>query len=88
MDLTITEIPPEMAEALDERARHNGKSVEEYVRALIETDLLASRSFDEILAPVRKGFADSGMSEEELTDFIESEVKAYRAEKRTRKADG
>ena len=42
----------------------------------------AGMTFAEILAPAQQGFEESGMTEEELDDFIEAEIKAYRAEKR------
>jgi flagellar biosynthesis/type III secretory pathway protein FliH len=69
--LEITGLPPETRKALDEKAQHSGKSAADYVRDLIEADLLASRSFDEILAPMRQGFKESGMSEEELDALFE-----------------
>ena len=32
---------------------------------------LAEKSFDEILAPIRKGFQESGMSEDEIMEMFE-----------------
>lgn len=60
--------------ALGEKARELGKSVEEYVRELIEDDLaLSGSTFDEILAPIRKEVAESGITDEELDDlFLEA----------------
>ena len=33
------------------------------------------------------GFAASGMSDEELSEFVEAEVKQYRAERRARESE-
>jgi len=40
--------------------------VHKYLERLIATDLLAAKSFDEILAAIRKSFQESGMSEDDL----------------------
>lgn len=81
MELTIT-VPDEAKSALEQRARARGcDDVAEYVERLVTTDLLAARSFDEILAPVRQDFAASGMSEDELDALIESERQAIWEEK-------
>ena len=53
--------------ALEQRARERGfANAKQYVERLIQTDLLAAKSFDEILAPIRQTFQKSGMSEDEL----------------------
>ncbi len=56
--------------AAEKKAKEQGKTLSEYVRSLIERDLLASRSFDEILKPVREGFKKSGMTEDELDALV------------------
>lgn len=66
MELTIT-VPNEAKVALERRARERGCSdVTTYVERLITTDLLAAKSIDEILAPIRQTFHVSGMSEDEV----------------------
>jgi hypothetical protein len=83
MELIIT-VPDEAKVALEQRARERGCSdVTTYVERLITTDLLAAKSFDEILAPIRKAFQASGMSEdegdvlfEEAREEVEQERKA------------
>lgn len=70
MDITIT-IPPEMQDKLQQRAKDTGRDVAEYVEKLIEKDLSARPSIEEILAPVRKQFEDSGMTEAELDALVE-----------------
>lgn len=71
MELTIT-VPDETKPALEQRARERGyNDVSKYVAKLISTDLLAAKPFDEILAPIRKTFQESGMSDDELTTLFE-----------------
>jgi len=82
--LEITGLPPETMKALDEKARHRGKSAADYVRDLIEADLLASQSFDDILAPIRQGFKESGMSEGELEALFEEAREEVYQEKQAR----
>lgn len=71
MELIIT-VPDETKSALEQRARERGCSdVNKYVERLITTDLLAAKPFDEILAPIRKTFQESGMSEDDLISLFE-----------------
>lgn len=71
MELIIT-VAEETKSALEQRARERGYSdVSKYVERLISTDLLAAKSFDEILAPVRKTFQENGMSEDEMEALFE-----------------
>ena len=78
--MTITiDLPPEVEANLKTQASHDGVKVEDYVTNLIKeaserrerVDQMAEKSFDEILAPIRKGFEESGESEEEILDFFE-----------------
>jgi hypothetical protein len=52
------------------RAKEKGKTPSEYLRALVERDLLAGRSFDEVLRPFQSAFATGGMSEAELDGIV------------------
>lgn len=71
MELKIT-VPDETKLALEQRARERGCSdVNKYVERLITTDLLSAKSFDEILAPIRQSFQESGISEDELEALLE-----------------
>ena len=78
MELTIT-VPDEAKIALEQRARERGCSdVTMYVERLITTDLLAAKSFDEILAPIRRTFQTSGMSEDDVEAlFAEAREEVY-----------
>jgi hypothetical protein len=86
MELIIT-VPDEAKVALEQRARERGCSdVTTYVERLITTDLLAARSFDEILAPIRETFQASGMSEDEVEAlFEEAREEVYQERKGAKK---
>jgi predicted DNA-binding protein len=79
--LEISGISPEVLRALTERAQRHGKTPAVYVRELIEADILATRSFSEILAPVREDFRQSRMSEDEFDDLVDEERQALWNEK-------
>ena len=64
-------LKPALAKAVERKARHEGKTAPEYVRSLIERDLLADKTFDEILKPVRSDFRKSGITEDELDRMVE-----------------
>jgi hypothetical protein len=40
------------------------------------------KSFDEVFGPLQKGFEESGMTDNELGEFIDTEIATYRAERR------
>lgn len=80
MTLTI-QVPENIGAILKEKAENQGKDVAEYVGNLIEKDIDSNKTLDEILAPIRKNFAESGMTEEDLDALIESERQAMWEEK-------
>ena len=49
-----------------EQARSRGQTPEQYLQSLIDAD---ARTFDEILSPVRQGFAS--MKDEELNGLLD-----------------
>lgn len=71
MDVTMIELPTKTVRALSGIAKDKGKTLSEYLRDLAETEHLASKSFDDILAPIRQGFAEGGMSEDEIIQMFE-----------------
>lgn len=71
-----------MLKAVERKVRHEGKTAQEYVRALIERDLLADKTFDEILRPIRADFQRSGITEAQLDKIIERGRTAGRARTR------
>jgi len=72
MNLEV-ELKPEVEAMLQQRALDRGFSVADYVEQLIERDILSAQSFDHILAPIRKGFQESGLSDEQLNSLFEEE---------------
>jgi hypothetical protein len=58
-----------------------GREIEEF-ETTEDQEPLADKTFREIFAPTQAGFDQTGMTDEELSDFLEAEVKAYRAERR------
>ena len=82
-DLALT---PALLRAIERKARRQGKTAREYVRALIERDVLADKSFDEILAPVRQDFRKSGISEVDLDALVERARTATRPRPKRRRA--
>ena len=87
--MTITiDLPPDVEASIKTQAAKDGLPLEDYVTSLVQEgtqrrnriDLLAEKSFDEILAPVRRNFEDSGMSDKELDDlFTDARGEASRA---------
>jgi hypothetical protein len=87
MTITIT-LPPEVEESVKSQANKEGELLEDYVESLVEEasgrrdriNLLAEKSFDEILTPFRQSVEDSGMSDEALDAlFTEARKEASRA---------
>jgi hypothetical protein len=82
MSTTIT-LDKHHFKAAADKARELGQTPETFIASLIDA---ATLTFDEILAPVRKGFAESGVTEEELDDAVSEARKAIHA--RTRRKSG
>ena len=63
-------LKPTQLKAVVRRAKKEGKTPSEFVRSLIERELLAATSFDEILKPIRSGFKEAGVTEAELDTLV------------------
>jgi hypothetical protein len=72
MDTTVT-LDELHFKVVSDKARALGKTPEQYLQALIDAD---SRSFDEILQPVRQGF--DTMSDDEIDELFDRARKAAR----------
>lgn len=84
MELKIT-VSKQATADLEQRARERGCSdVNKYVEQLIAADLLAAKSFDEILAPIRRTFQESGMSEDDLDALFEEAREEVYQERKAR----
>jgi hypothetical protein len=69
MTITIS-LPPETEKKLLDAAAKSGVGPAAYAGKLIENGLNGG-TFDQILAPVRKRFEDSGLTDDELTSLFE-----------------
>ena len=83
MSLMIT-LPNELEIKVQQAAARQGWNVEDYVIGAVEV-ALKKPSLDELLAPVRRQFAESGMTEEELTALVKEERRAMWHEKQDKK---
>lgn len=79
MTLTIN-LPKDVGTAVEKKAKLSGRDSAEFIEDLVTREINRP-SLDEILAPIRKNFADSGMSENDLDALIESERQAMWEEK-------
>ena len=89
MTITIS-LPPGVEESIKSQAAKDGLPLEDYVESLVEEatrrrnriDVMAEKSFDEILAPFRWSVEESGISDEDLDDlFREARKEVSRARK-------
>lgn len=78
MTLTVP-ITPDVEAKLRERAQAAGRDAAEYAAELIREQIMAP-TLDEILAPVHRAFAATGMTDDGLSEFLEREKHAMRAE--------
>ena len=79
--IEITGLPQGTKEAIEELSRSKGKSAEDYLRMLIEAEVLSEQSFSEILAPIRQSFRESGMTGEQLDALLEDAREKVQREK-------
>jgi hypothetical protein len=71
--MTITiDLKPEEERWLSERAARNGEDVVSLIHGLIAREIQGpATTLDEVLAPVRRQFEESGMTDEELARLVE-----------------
>jgi hypothetical protein len=62
---------PAQLKAVEKKAKRAGQTAPEYVRSLVERDLLADKSFDEILRPIREDIRKNGTTERELDEIVD-----------------
>ncbi len=80
MEITIT-VPEEVKHVIERRAAASGQDVKAFVEGIIK-DRALRPTLDEILAPVRQEFVESGITEDELDELIKTERRAMWQEKR------
>lgn len=78
MEITIS-VPPKIEGILAQKAAAEGQDIKEFIESLVERQAIKP-SLDEILAPMRGDFAESGMTEDELDELIKTERRAMREE--------
>lgn len=78
-------LSPSAEARLRARASELGQDVATVASELLE-QAVAGSTVDEALAPFRKQEAEHGMSDDELNDFLQSELEAHRREKREKPA--
>jgi hypothetical protein len=89
----ILKLLPETEKRLHERAAEVGQSAEGLAMQLIEEALgvnggpatnRGGKTFDQILDPVRKGWKESGLSDDQVDQLFDDTLAKVRAEKRER----
>lgn len=81
----VLELKPELEKKLRQKADANGSLLSAYVATVLEEHVDSGPTLDEILAPVRKQFDDSGMTEDELDEFMnEIREEAYQERRASR----
>jgi len=68
------------------KAKSIGMDTQTYAASVL-TEAATRPTLDEVLAPIRKGFAESGMTEDQAAEQYEAEKHAARAAKRGRPFD-
>ena len=81
--LEITGLPVGTRRALEELARENDQTAEDYARMVLEAKILAQKPFREILAPVREGFEETGITDDELAALVEKAREDFHRERPT-----
>jgi hypothetical protein len=77
-------ISPQAEAKLKAKAAAAGVDVETYAARHLELIGSARRSLKELSGPIAEEFARSGMTEDELTEFLETEKHQMRAERRAK----
>ena len=80
-------LPDDLLKRIDERVRKRGGDRSHLIQEFIERGLReeetphADMTFAEILKPAHEYTRQMGYTEEEIGDFVDDEIKAYRAER-------
>jgi hypothetical protein len=85
MTLAVS-LPPDTEAKLAAKAKSMGLDTPTYAARILEAAAIRP-PLDEILKPIRRKFAESGMSEDEAAARYEAEKHAARAAKRSRPFD-
>ncbi len=85
MVLSVT-ISPETEAKLKAKAVAAGVDVATYAARQLELLAAPPRSLREISGPIGEAFSQSGISEDDVSEFLETEKHAMRAERREKSA--
>jgi hypothetical protein len=88
--MTITiDLNPEEERRLSERAARHGEDVGSFIHRLIAREIQTpATTLDQVLAPVRQQFEESGMTDEELATLVEEVREEIWREKHGRSSKG
>ena len=80
--IQVSGISGDVMQLLLERAQSRGKELTEYVLFVLEQEVHHEEkmTFRDVFVTSGAGFEKSGMSDDELSDFLEAEVRSYRQE--------
>lgn len=79
-------IPDDVASELEKKAQSLGTTPSEIVVQAVRKTLSTDDRLTRLLAPMREAFAEAEMNEDELTQLLEEEKHAMRAERRPSKS--
>jgi len=86
MSVTV-DLKPETEEKLRKKADAIGASLGIYVESVLQKHVDSGLTLDERLAPARKQFEESGMTEDELDEFLYGIRDEVRRERQARRKD-
>jgi hypothetical protein len=75
--------------AVEKKVKRSGQTEPEYLRQLVERDLLEDQSIDEILRPIREDVRKKGLTEDDVDEIVERARNATSTtRRRNRKKEG
>jgi predicted transcriptional regulator len=78
-------LSPDLARTIDILARERGQDRASFIASFLQEQLDGPvPTFEELVAPVHEDFREGGMTEEELDEFLEQEIRDARAERKAR----
>jgi len=86
MTTVTVELLPDTVRKLREKAVSAGLSLESYLGRLADEDVSdGGTAFDQVVAPVRAAFRQSGMTDDDITDLVQEAREEAWQEKLTRR---
>lgn len=66
----VVELNPDVEVALKKKAHAKGSRLDEYVAGVLKAHVDLGPSYEEVMAPLWRDFEESGMTEDELDEFM------------------